>query len=211
LNAAIDGKIRRPWRKPAGVIIGCVAALILGRSAAATACAPDDALYIAIDAVRESLGVKGESRKRYLDRVYGRWQEDTQEIIRSDVSFGKDGEAVRIVPVALADAVLERVDIVVESRLDYLDKGDRRTEVYGHREIGRYQLATGATNEIAVPKSVFREPGALLVAVTVRYPGGGGEHDVIVQVLPMQLSFCPRRVYVYDRFTAIRMNRGHGK
>lgn len=96
--------------------------------------------------------------------------------------------------------------MIVEARLDITDAAERRTVVYGHRETASHLLTPGTNAEISVPRGLFKEPGALLVAVALGVSEPGGS-TVVVQALPVEPAPCEQRVYVKDRFTTIRLNR----
>lgn len=208
MDRSTDNLRRRPRLGALRALVGGLLPLLLPIAAvAAESCAPDDVLYISIETVREPLGIQGEDRKQYLDRVYGQWQEDSQEIVRLADATGADTDPLRITLALPATLAAERADVVVESRLDYLDQANARQEIYGYREVARYPLAVDAASaEIAVPRSVFREPSSLLVAVTARARDGSATRAVVVHPLAVTTNFCPRRVYTRDRFTAIRLN-----
>jgi hypothetical protein len=187
------------------------AALVLLPSArAAPVCAPGDVLYMAIQPVQELVGYSGETRQQLLDRRYPGWQADTEQLVRRLPPTGD--EALRVALTAPAGLVLERADIIVEASFEYIDRDNRRQQLVGHREIARYPIAADdARAEIAVPRSVFREPGALLVVVTARRADVAGARHVSVAAVPVDLSLCPRHIYTHDRSTAIRLNRGNAR
>ena len=172
-------------------------------------CPGDEVLYMALEPVAELLGVRGESRQQFLDRVYPGWQDDQNTLIRpADVA---EDASLRILLAASAGLVLERADLIVESRIDYVDRDNRRGERFGHRELARYPLPADAGGEIVVPRSAFREPGALIVALTIRRTDVAAAQAVFVRALPVDIVACPRRIYTHDRFTAIRLNRKAAK
>lgn len=186
-----------------------LAALGAAAPAVADSCAADDVLYMALEPMQELLGVRGETRAQFLDRNHPGWQEGAAELV-SVVAAPVD-QALRFWLTAPSGLTIERVDLVVESQLDFVDRDNRRTQRFGHREIARYVLDADATSEIAVPREAFREPGALLVIARVRRTDVAGAQGVLLRALPVPLASCPRRIYTHDRFSAIRLNRGGKK
>lgn len=180
-----------------------------GVFAAEQSCGSGDVLFMAIEPVKELVGFNGETRAQYLDKWYPGWQQDSQQVIRGVAPTGD--EAIRVSLTTPTGLTLERADVIVESAFDYVDRDNRRTQRVGHREIARYPLAVDVTSEIVVPKSALREPGAILVVVTVRRTDPAGALGAMVGVLPVEFSVCPRRAYTHDRFTAIRLNRDKAK
>jgi hypothetical protein len=190
------------------VIVGTM----LGTMSAAPAaeCAPDEVLYMAIEPMRAPLNLRGEQRRQYLDRIYGAWHEDGQVQLAA-VPVKNESEAIRMIVTPAAGWVLERIDVHVEVRIDYLDASNRRTELFGHRELARYPLDADVAAEIAVPRSAIHERGSVLVIVTLRGTDGAGAPTRTARALPVDPGHCPRRVYTHDRFTAIRLNRDKAK
>jgi hypothetical protein len=177
---------------------------------AAPACAPGDVLYMALQPVQELVGYNAETRQQFLDRLYPGWQEDKEGLVRTVPSTGD--EALRIALAASPEMTIERTDLIVEASFEYVDRDERRRELVGHRVIARYLLEAGdAQAEIAVPTSVVREPGALLVAVTTRPTDGAAARSISIAAVPLELSRCPRHIYTHDRFTAVRFNRALSK
>ena len=187
--------------RPRLILLAMLGATLLSGRAVAGSCPAGAPIYMALEPVKELVGFNGETRAQYLDRLYPGWQDDKEQIVRGVAPTGE--EAIRIALANPAGLVLERADIVVESAFDYVDRDGRTRQQAGHREIARYPLAADAASEIAVPKSVFRESGSLLVVVTLLRADARG---IMVGVLPVELNLCPRRVYTHDRFTAIRLN-----
>ena len=187
------------------------AALLLpGFAEAATEpCAQTTVLYIPVETVSERLRLRGETRAQYLNRTYGagRWQPDTDGVVavepapapnHGDLQVGfhpKEGESI------------ERVDVIIEARLNYIDDSGRETLIYGHRELASYAIVSGATAHIDVPGKVFQEPGALLLVVVLNRRDTPGEFAVLVHGHLVSTEPCERHVYAADRFTAIRLNR----
>jgi hypothetical protein len=177
---------------------------------AAPVCAPGEVLYMALQPMQELLGYRGETRQQFLDRLYPGWQEDKEQRVRTAPATGE--AALRVVLAAPPEVVIERADIIVEASFEYVDRDERRRELVGHRVIARYPLEAGdARAEIAVPKSVVREPGALLVAITTRPADGAAARSISIAAVPLDLSRCPRHIYTHDRFTAVRLNRGKAR
>lgn len=172
----------------------------------AETCAPGDVLYIAVDPVREPLGLREESRAQYLQRVYGEGVTSDNAVIQFVPPPSDSEDVVHVQVTAPAETALERADFIVESRIDFIDGAGQRTERFGHREIGRYALQSDGRNEISVPRTVLREPGALLVVVTMRTKSED-RRKTVADAYPVDLPACPHRVYTQDRFTAIRLNR----
>ncbi len=198
-----------------------LALLAAGPAAAAAGaeppCAQERLLYVPVEAVAEPLGLRGETRAQHLDRRFGagKWKRD------------EAGAVVRIAPPSAAPAApfevqiseppgmtLVRAQVIAEARLSYRDGSGTLSEIYGYREVGDLLLTPGANTVIRVPRTVFREQGALLVAVTLA--GGGGEDGGAPPPPPVHVAAAPVReaasscvccVYVPDRFTAIRLNR----
>lgn len=193
----------------AHLLAGLVLLFSGGAAGADQPCPEVRTLYIAVETAAEPLGLRGETRRQYLDRRYGagKWRPDEDGLVR----FTPPGSADVPIRVSVAapqeGAALARADVIVEARLDFIDEAEHQTVIYGHRETASYPLTPGTDAEISVPWSLFKEPGALLVAVALT---GGGEPlgpRVIVQALPVEPASCERRVYAKDRFTAIRLNR----
>lgn len=172
---------------------------------AAPACDAPSTVHIPIEAVTAPLGVCGETRAQYLDRRYGAgaWQAAADGLI----ALSPEPEALRLRLPAQADIRFERIDIVAEAQLDYLDARGRHSTRTGHREIGGYALAPDAGSELAVPLAVMRESGELLVIVTLRRAPDFAAPERHVSATPVTRAGCERRIYVPDRASAIRLNR----
>jgi hypothetical protein len=187
-----------------------IAAAMLWFAAAAVAeekCAPTDILYMALEPMQELLGMRGETRQQFLDRSYPGWQAASAEI----VSASAEEAGIRVALKPPAPLALARAELIAEARVEFVEAGDRRAERVGHREIARYPLEADVSAEIVVPRSVFREPGALLVVLHLRRTDVAGAQGVMVHAVPVEATSCPRRVYTHDRFSAIRLNRAGKK
>lgn len=172
---------------------------------AAPLCDSPSTVHIPIEVVTAPLGLRGESRAQYLDRRYGAgaWQTAADGLVT--LSPGPESLSLRLP--AQAAIRFERIDIVAEAQLDYLDAQGRHSTRYGHREIGGYALAPDAGSELTVPRDVMRESGALLVVVTLRRAPDFAVHELHVSAAPFTRAACERRIYVPDRASAIRLNR----
>ncbi len=172
---------------------------------AAPLCDSPSTVYIPIEVVAAPLGLRGETRAQYLDRRYGAgaWQAAAEGL----VALGPEPEALRLRLPAQAGVRFERIDIVAEVQLDYLDAQGRHSTRYGHREIGGYALAPDAASELSVPLDVMRESGALLAIVTLRRAPDFAVPERHVSATPVARATCERRTYVPDRASAIRLNR----
>jgi hypothetical protein len=197
--------------------LGLIAAITATKAAEPLpACPAERLLYVPIETVSEPLGLRGETRAQYLDRRYGagKWQLDENGAVVTIASPAPGAEApfeVRIVePPGMA---LERAEVIVEARLLFRDHDGRLSEIHGHREAGSFRLESGADAALRVPRALFKEPGALLVAVSLAGGGDGGSPPVHVAVVPVgeAASSCQCCVYVPDRFTAIRLNRSRNR
>lgn len=161
-------------------------------------------VYVPIETVSGPLGIRGESRALYLDRVYGkgRWREGSDGL----ASLTASEEALRVALQFRGNVTLEQVDVVAEARLDYLtEQGTSRT-VLGHREIGHYRIATDASGKLSIPLDVMRESGAILVILSAKHVGTA-ERQALVEAWDHVVPRCERSVLVPDRSTAIRLNR----
>lgn len=185
--------------------IGCV---LLTLPAAAQPCAAPRPVHIPIEVVKEPLGMRGETRAEYLNRRYGAgaWQVAAAALMTLAAADDRP-ESLRLRLPARAGVRFERVDIVAESQLDYLDVQGRPSRRYGHRDIGSYPLAPDASSELAVPVSVMRESGAVLAIVTLRRAPEFAVVEVYVSAVVVNRQGCERRIYVPDRASAIRLNR----
>lgn len=204
----LRGRSDRTGRRRGRLVRVCasvVAALFhVGPAMADARCADNGPLYVPLETVRERLDLRGETRAGYLDRRYGagRWR------------IGGDDGPIRIAPPqddgpltlrASAQADIERIDLIVEARLDVLTRHDRRIQAYGHRDLASYALASDAQSTIEVPTSVFQEPGALVIVLHHRSPVEG--RALAVFEWSQDQRRCEARIYTEDRFTAIRLNR----
>lgn len=172
---------------------------------AAPACDAPSTVHIPVEAVTVPLGLRGETRAQYLDRRYGTgaWQAAAEGL----VALSSEPGSLRLRLPAQAGVRFERIDIVAEAQLDYLDAQRRHSMRTGHREIGSYPLAPDAGSELTVPRDVMRESGALLVIVTVRRAPDFAVPEQHVSATPVTRAGCERRIYVPDRASAIRLNR----
>jgi hypothetical protein len=173
---------------------------------AAPSCDSPSTVHIPIEVVTAPLGLRGETRAQYLDRRYGAgaWQAAAGGLVA--LSAGPESLQLRFP--AQAAIRFERIDIVAEAQLDYLDAHGRRSMRTGHREIGSYPLAPdAASGNLTVPLDVMRESGALLVIVTLRRAPDFAAPEPHVSAAPVTRSGCERRIYVPDRASAIRLNR----
>ncbi len=186
-----------------------VAMVNLGPAFAAEPCPETKVLYIPVQSATEQFGLRGETREQYLDRTYGagKWEPDVDSVIRIVLPPNAGKEPIRVVFSADGNDAVERADVIVETRLDYIDELNRRTLLYGHRLLGSYKISPGASTEITVPLSAFNEPGALLIAAVSDRLIGSRVAGTLVHALPVGAASCEQRVYVHDRFTAIRLNR----
>ncbi|HEX9626185.1 MAG TPA: hypothetical protein VGA00_04545 [Acidiferrobacterales bacterium] len=194
-------------RRRAGAGLLAVGAGLVAAPAGADAACPDRApQYLALEAVRERLDLRGESRAQYLDRRYGagRWRSgDARRVLIEPP--GDDGRlTLRVAP----GAGVERADLIVEARLEVITAQDRRTRVYGHRDLAGYPLAGDAQATINVPLSVFQAPGALVIALHV----GAEAPAAAIEVVEWRhdARACEAPFYTEDRATAIRLNRRAG-
>jgi hypothetical protein len=187
------------------VLLACRAAGAAQPPETAPACDAPPTVHIPIEAVAAPLGVRGESRAQYLDRRYGagRWQAATEGLI----TLTPGAESLRLQLPPPAGLRVERIDIVAEAQLDYLDARGGHALRTGHREIGSYPLPPDAASALTVPLAVMRESGALLAIVTVRRAPDFAVAEQRVAEAPVRLPGCERRIYVPDRTTAIRLNR----
>lgn len=194
----------RQWSAAAvfALWLGFVAPAAAGES---KACRTPHVLHVPVETVAGPLGLRGETRAQYLDRVYGKgkWREGSAGI----ATVERAGAGVNVTLREPEGVTLEYVDVVAEARLESLTKQGSPGVVTGHREIGRYALAAGARGDLSVPLSVLRESGALLVVVSAR---SASSPVVLVEALPYVPPECERRVLVPDRFTAIRLNQRVG-
>lgn len=188
--------------------VGAGVALVLAAGAAAPAvpCETPVSVYIPIEAVTALLGLRGETRGQYLDRRYGTWRAAEPGLL--ELAAPPAGAALLPVRVPRRPALrVERLDIVVEARLELIDAGGRSTWGYGHREIGGFALEPDTGAELSVPLAALREHGAVLVIATVRRAPGFDASEVQVAAVDVERPGCERRRYVPDRATAIRLNR----
>jgi hypothetical protein len=185
------------------------ALLVCAAPAVHAACSETNTVYLPVETGRDVLGLHGRTRAQYLDRRYGtgRWQAGDHDLVRLAASDAHDAP-LRVTIAADEKRAVESADLIVEARVAYLDAANQRVTVYGHRELATYRLTASADNELSVPLSVFKEPGALLVAVHVV---SAGTTVVQVQELPVEPDSCERHVYVEDRFMAIRLNQSEGR
>lgn len=173
-------------------------------SADSQACTGMRAVYLPIETVSGPLGIRGETRSQYLDRIYGKgvWREGSAGLAVA----ARVGDSVHVALRGQEGVALVRVDVVAEAQLEYLTKAGVLRNIAGHREIGRYELAGDVRGDLSIPLSVLRESGAMLVIVlaTRALPAG---QEVLVEAWPHTTPGCERHVLVPDRFTAIRLNR----
>jgi hypothetical protein len=183
-----------------------LAALFVCAPPAHAACSDTNTVYLPVETGRVVLGLRGRTRAQYLDHRYGagHWQVGDHDFIR----LAAPDAPLRVTIAVDEKLTVESVDLIVEARVDYLDASSRRSAIYGHRELASYRLTASSDNELSVPISVFKEPGALLVAVHVV---SAGATMVQVRELPVGPNSCERHVYVEDRFTAIRLNQSEGR
>jgi len=181
-----------------------LAALLAFGTTLADECGATKPLYVPVETARTALGLPGESRTAYFDRRYGQgaWYEERQNAIRIDAQTHGAPIAIHVAPIPESGG---RIELIVESRVAYIGKDNRPTTVTGHRSIGGYELAAGEAGNLTVPRHVFRESGALIVVLAT--PGMRGARRYAVAALDVAIADCPKRIYVEDRFTAIRLNQ----
>lgn len=181
--------------------------------AASAPCMDTTVLYMPVETITEQLQLRGETRAQYLDRQYGagRWQPDSNGVVAVTPASNQNDADLQIGFHPKEGDFIERVDVTVESRLNYIDDSGRETLIYGHRELASYAIVSGTTAHLDVPGKVFQEPGALLVAVVLAGRGAPGEPAVLVHGQLVSVGSCERHVYTADRFTAIRLNRSRDK
>jgi len=169
-----------------------------------TRCVERHALYIPIETVSGPLGLRGESRAQYLDRVYGngRWREGSNGV----AVITRVGDSLEVAVRERDGMVPARVDVVAEARLAYRNESGVLSSVSGHREVGRYAVPSDARGDLFVPLKVLRESGALLIVVSANLVPSGARM-VLVESWEYAPHDCETRVLVPDRATAIRLNR----
>lgn len=192
-------------RLPAALVAATLAGLSAAAEAASPAeCARTTTVYLPIETAMEPLGYRAESRSEYLDRRYGagQWRMNGADLVRAVP--GEPDAAVTIAIASRAESGASTIDLIAEAQLDYLDVAGRPGTVYAHRGIASYRLHPEGENRIGVPYPVFKEPGALLAVIEISSPD---TRERRVAALPVVARDCERRVYVEDRFMAIRLNR----
>jgi len=182
--------------------VGLVSAVAADQSAG---CVERHSLYIPIQTVSEPLGLRGESRAQYLDRVYGngQWREGSNGV----AAITRVGESLEVTVRERNGVAPARVDVVAEARLAYRNERGVIGNVSGHREVGRYAVPSDARGDLSVPLKVLRESGALLIVVSANLIPSGARM-VLVEPWKYEPHDCETRVLVPDRATAIRLNRG---
>jgi hypothetical protein len=200
---AVNAPLRQVLVVILALWVGCLPRTILAQP---SGCPERQTLYVPIETVAGPLGLRGETRAQYLNRVYGKgvWREGSGGV--AVVVVARAGDSVRVKLREQEGVAPERVDVIAEARLDYLATQGALRSVTGHREIGRYALANDALGDLSVPLSVLRESGALLIVVSARLASPPGP-VVLVEVWPHAIQACESRILVPDRFTAIRLNR----
>jgi hypothetical protein len=198
---AVNVPLRQVLVVVSALWVGCLPRTVLAQP---SGCPERHTLYVPVETVSGPLGLRGETRAQYLNRVYGKgvWREGSGGV----AVVARDGDSVRVKLREQEGVAPERVDVIAEARLEYLATQGALRSVTGHREIGRYALATDALGNLSVPLSVLRESGALLIVVSARFASPSGP-VVLVEVWPHAIQACERRILVPDRFTAIRLNR----
>ena len=170
-------------------------------------CATVKPLYVPVETVRRSLGLRGQTRDQYLDSRYGdgAWRNDQEEVIRIDLAAPSEPVTIHLAP---TKETKRHIDLIVEAQISYIDNDNRKTIAFGHRPIGRFPVVPGDSATLSVPRDVFRESGAIVVVVSSSDLSSAQRYTVAsANVL---LADCSHRIYVEDRFTAIRLNRKDG-
>ena len=180
------------------------AALVLAFSASgarpANPCAPIAKVYIPLATAVEPFGLRTETRAQFLDRVYGRgrWREG-DGARRPRAVTETDGAALRI---DFPAQTRGQVDLVVEAQIEEMENNNLRP-LTGHRALATYTLGDATQAHLRVPRTAFRESGALLIVVTAQDASDTWD----VYAWPIASGACEQRIYVRDRATAIRLMR----
>lgn len=188
------------------VILALTGAMLVATVSVAQSptCAEPRTLYVPIETVSTPLGIRGETRAQFLDRVYGKgkWTEGGAAGLAVVV---REAEHLRVTLQEQQGVAPEWVDIVAEAQLEYLPNQGLMRKVTGHRQIGRYQLDRDARGDLTIPLSVMRESGAVLIITLAKRASPNGQ-VALVEAWQAPPEGCERRVLVPDRDTAIRLN-----
>ena len=170
--------------------------------ASADPCAAIARIYIPLATAVEPFGLRAETRVQFLDRVYGRgrWREGDDARRPRTASEG-DGAALRI---DFPRQTRGEVDLVVETQIEEWEKDNLRPLI-GHRALATYMLDDTLQAHLRVPRTAFRESGALLIVVATQETSDAQAWDVYAW--PIASAACEQRIYVRDRATAIRLTR----
>jgi hypothetical protein len=187
---------------------------VLGPDVDATAsdliCVKRSRLYIPIQTVAPNTGTASSSRQAFMDSRYGQSAWRTAEKAGVDVRGGKLTETssepiVITISTDKPEYNYTSASVILETRLDYSADGQQRSYRYRYKLLGDYSLAKNSVSEVLVPPSAIKGNGAILVVLK------RAEEQALTQELAAsEISYerCIEQIYVKDRRTAIRLNRG---
>jgi hypothetical protein len=197
--------MRRRW-------VGTGFFAVAGLFATATLAAPCEKVvpvYLPYETAIEPYGLRGETRAEFLKRTVGETRAFAQDDDTLQILGALDDTELRLEFTRATDVVMEQIALVNETRIDVLEKDNRRARAFGHRPLGSYAVKPDERVTLRVPFSSIRENGHLLVIVTLKKAGSAREYrvrDYAVTGRP-----CEARLYVKDRFTLIRLTREQEK
>ncbi|MBE9516670.1 MAG: hypothetical protein IME93_06795 [Proteobacteria bacterium] len=187
---------------------------LLGPDAASAgndlACPKRGRLYIPMQVLAPNVGKASSDRQAYMDARYGKSGWRPAEKAGVDVrgsSLTEASSTPMVVTISTDKPEYNYVgaSIILETRLDYSDDGQQLSHRYRYKLLGDYALAKNSVSEVMIPPSAIKGNGALLVVLK------RGEAQALTQELVVSsISYerCIQQIYVKDRRTAIRLNRG---
>lgn len=177
-------------------------------SEASLSCARRSRLYIPIQSVAPNTGIAASDRKSFMDKKY----ESVTWIVapRSGVVIRDTAMTEKSVnPVAITISTdkpefnYTRATVILETRLDYSEDVSKPGYRYRYKQLAEYALEKNTVVELLVPPTAIKGPGAILVTLSRE---GTKVIDLVAQ--PVSYDRCIEQIYVKDRRTAIRLNRG---
>ena len=173
-------------------------------------CVKRSRLYIPIQTVAPNTGTASSGRQAYMDSRFGKSGWRPAEKAGVDVKGGALTEAssepvVITISTDKPEYNYSNASVILETRLDYSDAGQQRSHRYRYKLLGEYSLAKNSVSEVLVPPSAIKGSGALLVVLK-----RGEAQAETRELAASEISYerCIEQIYVKDRRTAIRRNRG---
>lgn len=177
-------------------------------SSPALTCLKRSRLYIPVQSVAPNLGKAAGDRKGFLDSKYGSgaWiaVEKSGVDIRDTVLHEKSTKPVAItISTDKPEYSYTKAAVIVETRLDYSEDGNNSGQRLYYTQLAEYAIEKNSIVELLIPYTAIKGNGAILVVLT---RSDSRILDLVVK--PVSYDRCIQQIYVKDRRTAIRLNRG---